>query len=350
MGSINKGIFTVLISLGLEKAAVFIVWSANRCKEGVTIIKSENFTTEPRNLYLDEEVNWVIQADNAEILPALPDNSFRLIYIDPPFNSGKVRKKTTIATIRSDNGDRVGFQGKSYRTVQLGTTSYGDIFSDYLDFIGPRLEQAHRLLTQDGTLYFHIDYREAHYCKVLLDQIFGRHCFINEIIWAYDYGGRSKRKWPAKHDTILVYVKDPKHYFFDQDAIKRIPYMAPGLVSKEKAARGKVPTDVWWHTIVPTNGREKTGYATQKPEGILRRILLASSEEGDRVLDFFAGSGTTAAVARKLNRRFVMIDSNEEAISVMVNRLGKTGVRFVSKSLDPLEVEFLPVDQPELLA
>ena len=198
-----------------------------------------------------------------------------------------------------------------------GATSYADIFDDYLAYIGPRLEHAHRLLTADGTLYFHIDYREAHYCKILLDQIFGRDSFINEIIWAYDYGGRSRRRWPAKHDTILVYAKDPDGYFFDQEAIERIPYMAPGLVSKEKAARGKLPTDVWWHTIVATNGKEKTGYATQKPEGILKRILSASSQENDWVLDFFAGSGTTGAVAQQMNRRFVMIDNNDEAISVM---------------------------------
>lgn len=274
----------------------------------------------------------MICADNAQILPRLPDESFRLIYIDPPFNSGKVQQRETLRTARSEEGDRTGFQGRRYQTVRLGSTSYVDIFDDYLDFIRPRLEQAHRLLTSDGTFYFHIDYREAHYCKVLLDQIFGRQCFINEIIWAYDYGGRSKKRWPAKHDTILVYAKDPDKYFFDQSAIERIPYMAPGLVSKEKAARGKLPTDVWWHTIVATNGREKTGYATQKPEGVLRRILMASSQEGDRVLDFFAGSGTTAAVAQQLNRRFVMIDNNPQAISVIARRLGKAGICYVSSA------------------
>ena len=289
--------------------------------------------------------NWVICADNAEILPLLPDESFRLIYIDPPFNSGKIQRRETIKTARSDQGDRTGFQGRRYRTVRLGSTSYVDIFDDYLDFIEPRLKQARRLLTIDGTLYFHIDYREAHYCKVLLDQIFGRDCFINEIIWAYDFGGRSKRKWPAKHDTILVYTKHPNKYFFDQESIERIPYMAPGLVSKEKAARGKLPTDVWWHTIVPTNGREKTGYATQKPEGVLRRVIMASSQEGDSVLDFFAGSGTTGAVAKQLNRRFVLIDNNEDAMSVMAKRLGSTGVRFVDEELVPLDLELPAMSQ-----
>ncbi len=297
----------------------------------------------------DANRDWVVHADNAQVLPALPDGSFRLIYIDPPFNTGKVQRRTEISTIRSGNGNRVGFGGRRYRTVELGTTSYEDAFDDYLGFIGPRLEQARRLLTVDGTLYLHLDQREAHYCKVLLDQIFGRGCFVNEIIWAYDYGGRSRRRWPAKHDTILVYAKDPERYFFDQDAIERIPYMAPGLVSKAKAARGKLPTDVWWHTIVPTNGKEKTGYASQKPEGVLRRIVSASSQEGDWVLDFFAGSGTTAAVAQKMGRRFVMVDSNEEAISVMAQRLGTIGVHYVDRSLQTLPVQVGQSEQLGLL-
>ena len=291
---------------------------------------------DPEAVDLAGEHNWVLHADNADVLPRLPDGAFRLIYIDPPFNSGRTQRREELATVRSPDGDRVGFGGRRYCTVSVGATSYADIFDDYLGFIGPRLEQAHRLLTADGTLYFHIDYREAHYCKVLLDQIFGRECFVNEIIWAYDYGGRSKRRWPAKHDTILVYARHSDEYFFDQDAVERIPYMAPGLVSEEKAAQGKLPTDVWWHTIVTTSGKERTGYATQKPEGILRRILSASSQEGDRVLDFFAGSGTTGAVAQDMNRRFVLIDDNAEAIAVMARRLGNSGVHYVDAALNPL--------------
>ena len=298
----------------------------------------ERVVTDKTAVDLSGEDNWVFYADNADVLPRLSDGTFRLIYIDPPFNSGKVRRQTELATVRSDNGDRVGFGGHRYRTITLGSTSYSDVFDDYLAYIAPRLEHAHRLLTADGTLYFHIDQREAHYCKVLLDQIFGRDCFVNEIIWAYDYGGRSRRRWPAKHDTILVYAKNADSYFFDQEAIERIPYMAPGLVSKEKAARGKLPTDVWWHTIVATNGKEKTGYATQKPEGIVRRILSASSQEDDLVLDFFAGSGTTGAVAQKMNRRFVMIDNNDEAIAVMARRLGTGGIRYVDGALNPLPI------------
>ncbi len=149
-----------------------------------------------------------------------------------------------------------------------------------------------------GTLYFHIDYREAHYCKLLLDELFGRDAFLNELIWTYDYGAKPRRRWPAKHDTILVYVRTPGGHWFDADAVEREPYMAPGLVGAEKAARGKRPTDVWFHTIVPTNGREKTGYPTQKPEGVLRRIVAASSRPGGWCLDPFAGSGTLGAVCQ----------------------------------------------------
>ncbi len=283
-----------------------------------------------------ENTDYVVLGDNAEVLPKLPDQSFQLIYIDPPFNTGKIQQRLTLRTHSAEHGDRRGFGGRNYVTVETGRKSYGDDFDDYLGFIGPRLEEARRLLADDGTMYFHIDYHEAHYCKILLDEIFGRDCFLNEIIWAYDYGGRPKNRWPAKHDTILVYVRDPAHYYFDQDAVERIPYMAPGLVTAEKAERGKVPTDVWWHTIVPTNGKEKTGYPNQKPEGILRRVVQASSSPGARVLDFFAGSGTTGAVARQLGRRFLLIDDNPEAVAVMQRRLGRSGVSYLTTQGDPM--------------
>jgi site-specific DNA-methyltransferase (adenine-specific) len=267
-------------------------------------------------------IDQVLLGENLQLLPAFADESFQLVYIDPPFNTGKVQARKTLAAVRDEEGQHTGFKGRRYRTRLLAQSSYKDSFEDYLDFLAPRLEQAHRLLAREGTLYFHIDYREAHHCKLLLDEIFGRECFLNEIIWAYDYGGRSKRRWPAKHDTILVYVKDPVHYFFDSEEVDREPYMAPGLVTPEKAARGKLPTDVWWHTIVPTSGREKTGYPTQKPEGILRRIVQASTRPGDWCLDFFAGSGTLGAVAAALGRRYVLIDSNPQAVEIMCARLG----------------------------
>jgi site-specific DNA-methyltransferase (adenine-specific) len=264
----------------------------------------------------------ILLGDNLAILPTLDDRSFQMIYLDPPFNTGRRQRRRSLATTAAPNGDRTGFQGRRFKTRLLSESSYADTFEDYLAFLQPRLAHARRLLTDSGTLYLHVDYREAHYCKLLLDEVFGRDCFLNEIIWAYDYGARSKRRWPAKHDTILVYVKDPDRYFFDAEQVDREPYMAPGLVTAEKAARGKLPTDVWWHTIVPTNGREKTGYPTQKPEGIVRRMVLASTRPGDWCLDFFAGSGTLGAVAARLGRRYVLVDSAPEAYGVMVKRLG----------------------------
>jgi DNA modification methylase len=264
----------------------------------------------------------ILLGDNLPLLAELADETFQLIYLDPPFNTGKTQSRVRLETLPDDDGDRIGFGGRRYRSRVLETSSYQDDFEDYLGFLQPRLEHARRVLTRTGTLYFHVDYREAHYCKLLLDEIFGRECFLNEIIWAYDYGARTRRRWPAKHDTILVYVKYAKEYYFDSDEVDREPYMAPGLVTAEKAARGKLPTDVWWHTIVPTNSAEKTGYPTQKPEGIVRRMVLASTRPGDWCLDFFAGSGTLGVVAAKLGRRYVLIDWNPEAVAIARARLG----------------------------
>jgi site-specific DNA-methyltransferase (adenine-specific) len=282
-------------------------------------------------LLLEREVTGKIYlADNLEVLRTLPSESVDLIYIDPPFNTGKVQQRTQLKTVRSPQGDRVGFQGHRYESIVIGTRRFADLFDDYLAFLEPRLAEAHRVLAPHGSLYFHIDYREVHYCKVLLDQIFGRQCFLNEIIWAYDYGGRPKDRWPPKHDNILLYVKHPSKHVFDVEAIERIPYMAPGLVGPEKAARGKLPTDTWWHTIVPTNGSEKTGYPTQKPLGILRRIVQASSRPGGLVLDFFAGSGTTGVAALELGRRFILVDNSPEALEVMARRFdGVQGIEWV---------------------
>lgn len=259
--------------------------------------------------------------DNLDVIRSFEAGSFDLIYIDPPFNTGKTQARTQIQTVRDDEGDRIGFQGKRYRTVRIGTKAYSDSFSDYLAFLGPRLEEAHRLLKPDGSFFLHIDYREVHYCKVLLDSIFGRESFINEIIWAYDYGARATKRWSPKHDNILWYAKAPEHYTYRYDDIDRIPYMAPGLVGPEKAERGKTPTDTWWNTIVSPNGKEKTGYPTQKPLAILNRIIKVHSNPGDRVLDFFAGSGTTGEAAVRLGRFAVLVDNNPEAIAVMAKRL-----------------------------
>ena len=259
--------------------------------------------------------------DNLPLLADFADGSFDLIYIDPPFNTGKEQVHTQVRTRRDGDGDRVGFQGQRYRTEKLGTLSFADHFDDFLAFLEPRLVELHRLLTPEGSLFLHIDPRESHYCKVLLDVIFGRDCFQNELIWAYDYGGRSKRRWSAKHDSILWYSRHPKRYTFDFEAMDRIPYMAPGLVGAAKAARGKTPTDVWWHTIVPTRGAERTGYPTQKPLGVLERIVKVHSRPGDRLLDCFAGSGTLGEAALRNGRSAVLMDQSEAALQIMAKRL-----------------------------
>ncbi len=261
--------------------------------------------------------------DNLETLRSLGAATVDLIYVDPPFNTGRRQTLARMRVERDQAGDRTGFKGVSYRSTVLGIRSYADAFDDYLGFIGTRLEEARRVLKPDGSIFVHLDCREVHYVKVLMDGIFGRESFMNEIIWAYDYGGRSKSRWPAKHDNILWYAVDPAHYTFNYDAVDRIPYMAPGLVGPGKAARGKTPTDTWWHTIVPTSGAERTGYPTQKPLGILRRIVAVHSNPGDTVLDFFAGSGTTGEAALEVGRNAVLVDDRAEALEVIEGRLAR---------------------------
>jgi site-specific DNA-methyltransferase (adenine-specific) len=268
-------------------------------------------------------VNRIVQGDNLDVLAALPRSFARLAYIDPPFNTGKAQSRDRMRVKHAADGERRGFGGRSYAVERVDSASYDDAFDDYASFLMPRIEAALPCLTPDGSLFVHLDFREAHYVKVALDRLLGRECFRNEIVWAYDFGGRPKRWWPAKHDTILWYTLDPKNYVFRFDDMERIPYMAPGLVGKQKAARGKTPTDVWWHTIVPTNGKEKTGYPTQKPLGVLRRIVSIHSEPGDVVLDFFAGSGTTGQAAAELERGFVLVDEHPDAIDIMERRLSE---------------------------
>lgn len=259
--------------------------------------------------------------DNLSVLKKIESESINLIYIDPPFNTGKVQSRTQIKTFRDDeSGSRKGFGNHMYSSVKLDTYGYNDKFDDFEAFIRPRIEEAYRVLKEDGSFFFHLDYREIHYCKVLIDSIFGRSSFMNEIIWAYDYGARSKKKWPAKHDTILWYAKNPESYTFNYDEMDRIAYMAPELVGEEKARLGKTPTDVWWHTIVSPNGKEKTGYATQKPLGIINRIVKVHSNQGDLLLDFFAGSGTFGESAYLLNRNCILVDQNPDAIKIMKKR------------------------------
>jgi site-specific DNA-methyltransferase (adenine-specific) len=268
--------------------------------------------------------NRIVLGENLAVLKKLKAGSVELIYVDPPFNTGTRQVRRRMKTVRDAAGDRVGFGGRRYRTELLEgeQAGYLDAYDDYVGFLRPRMEEARRVLTETGALFLHIDPRESHYCKVMLDEVFGRACFQNEIIWAYDYGARTKQRWPGKHDTILWYTRDPKRYTFELGETDRIPYMAPKLVGAEKAVRGKTPTDVWWHTIVSPTGKEKTGYPTQKPLGMLERIVRVHSRPGERVLDFFAGSGTTGEAARRNGRSFLLIDKSEDAVRVMERRLG----------------------------
>ena len=284
--------------------------------------------------------HYLYYGDNLAILQQyVADESVNLIYIDPPFNTGKLQKRTEIEVELDAQGDRVGFQGKTYRTHKGETIYYVDKFEsldEYLQFLRPRFEEAYRVLHPHGSFFLHIDYRAVHYCKVMLDEIFGREAFMSEIIWAYDFGGRPKSRWPAKHDNILWYAKTPKHYTFNFDEMDRIPYMAPSLVGKEKAARGKTPTDVWWHTIVSTSGSEKTGYPTQKPLGILNRIVKVHSAPGDLLLDFFAGSGTLGEAAARHNRSSILVDNNIPAIKIIMDRLEAYGIELANVDYNAL--------------
>jgi site-specific DNA-methyltransferase (adenine-specific) len=286
-------------------------------------------------LALDDDL--LVHGENLAVLPLLPDGAFDVIYIDPPFNTGRTQVRTTLRAVADPEGERVGFGGRRYRTEAVGSMAYADAFDDLPAYLEPRLREARRLLAAHGTLYVHLDPRESHYVKVLLDQVFGRECFLNELIWAYDYGAKPRRRWPPKHDVILVYVKDPSAYWFDDAEVDREPYMSPGLVTPEKRALGKRPTDVWWHTIVTTSGAERTGYPTQKPLGVLRRIVAASSRPGGWCLDFFAGSGTLGAAAAELGRRFVLVDASPDAIAVCQARLGDDGDGVTPASSRPAE-------------
>lgn len=260
-------------------------------------------------------------ADNLEVLRDLPEASVDLIYTDPPFGTGKRRKLETIRTGRGEQ-TREGFGGRVYPFEVVSTIEYKDdlAFAEYLGFLEIRLREMHRVLRPTGSLYLHLDHHSVHYARLILDRIFGPDRFLNEIVWAYDYGGRHRDRWPRKHDSILWYAKGDE-WTFNRDEIERIPYMAPGLVGPEKAARGKLPTDVWWMTIVPTNSAERTGYPTQKPVALARRIITASSNPGEVVADFFCGSGTVGVAARELGRDYLLVDSNPEAIAIATERL-----------------------------
>lgn len=276
-------------------------------------------------------VHTIVWFDNLPVLRSLPDGCVRLAYTDPPFNTGRCQHRRRIVATRDDRSARHGFGGRRYRTTPVGSPSFGDVHDDYVAFLEPRLAELGRVLAPDGSLFLHLNWREVHYAKVLLDRLFGRASFMNEIVWAYDYGARTRRRWPAKHDTILWYAKDPRRYVFNYALVDRVPYLAPALAGPEKAARGKTLTDVWWQTVVSPTGREKTGYPTQKPLALAERIVRVHSSPGDLVLDCFAGSGTVGEAAARLGRRFLLVDESAEAVEVMRRRLAPWTPRIVRR-------------------
>jgi len=274
------------------------------------------------------DINSNIQVhyqDNLQFLKSLPDKCINLCYIDPPFNTKKTQKRTNYKMVPDENGS-VGFGGIKYKREAIVSTQYSDTFDDFIGFLRPRIEETYRILKDDGCIYLHLDWREVHYAKIMMDEIFGRDNFMSEIIWSYDYGAKSKCNWAAKHDNILYYTKDKKHYTFNYDKVPRIPYLAPDLAGPEKAARGKAVTNVWTETIVPTNSKEKCNYSTQKPLRILRRIVDVSSNPGDLCIDFFAGSGSFGAACKELGRNCILVDQNPEAIKVMMKRFNLTDI------------------------
>jgi len=276
---------------------------------------------EDKRLSLNDLKDRVLLADCLDTIDAMPEGCVDLIYVDPPFGTQQTRR---LDAIKTGTGERYrnGFGGKEYRFQVVSSLAYRDdmTLDDYLAYLDVRLRGMHRVLKSTGSLYIHLDYRSVHFARMILDDLFGASHFLNEIIWAYDYGGRARDRWPKKHDNILWYSKSST-WAFNRDAIDRIPYMAPGLVGADKAALGKLPTDVWWMTIVPTNSRERTGYPTQKPLKLLERIVLASSDRGDLVADFFAGSGTTGVAALKHGRHYLLVDKNPEAVAIAQRRL-----------------------------
>jgi DNA modification methylase len=272
------------------------------------------------------EPDRLILGDNLDVLASLPDGSVDLIYIDPPFGTGTIRR---------------GGHDSSHR--------YRDVPGDpsrYVAWLHERLAQSRRVLSSHGSLFVHLDYRTVHYVKVELDTIFGRDRFINELIWCYSVGGKSRRSFGRKHDTILWYSRTAEYAFFP-DAVKvprksgshmRVVQTEDGELVQEKTDRksgkvyryplsaGKVPED-WWTDIEILNrgDAERTGWPTQKPERLLERIIQSTTTPGALVADWFCGSGTTGVVAQRLDRRFVLVDRESHAIACAQARLEASG-------------------------
>jgi site-specific DNA-methyltransferase (adenine-specific) len=269
------------------------------------------------------QTNCVHHGQALNFLQSLDDSSIDLIYTDPPFGTGDMQTMSR----------------KKAGTV-ISKIEYSDKFSNYMEFLEPHLWEMHRVLKDTGTMYLHLDWRWVHYAKVVCDEIFGYDNFLNEIIWSYNFGGRGKDRFPQKHDTILVYAKELGKHTFNWDDIDRIPYAAPALQyagrTKEEAekriAEGQVPTDVWSMSIVGTASKERIGYPNQKPLKLIKRIIAASSNPNDIVIDPFVGSGSTAGAAIEMDRRFIVNDASQHAIDTMKKRFANNSVNFVDNT------------------
>lgn len=268
-------------------------------------------------------INQLYQGDNLIIMEKLLEEGYRekldLIYIDPPFLTNANYKGRIVVENRDAKETLEYF---AYRdTWERG-------FASYLEMIYIRLYLLRELLSPKGTIYVHLDYRAVHYVKILMDEIFGRENFLNEVIWAYKSGGTSNRYFSRKHDNILVYSKT-KDYIFNPQLEKSYnrglkPYGFKGVEEFEDEIGWYTLVklrDVWQIDMVGRTAKERVGYDTQKPEKLLERIILTSSNEDSVVGDFFAGSGTTGIVAEKHNRRWIMVDKGGLSLTTINKRL-----------------------------
>ncbi len=282
----------------------------------------------------------LVLGDNLPLLEATPDRSCDLVYIDPPFATG----------VRRRGG------------ADQPASSWQDVPDDperFVTWLSPRLAHCRRTLRRSGSLFVHLDYRTVHYVKVELDRLFGRARLVNEIVWCYSVGGKSRRSFGRKHDTILWYARSADYAFYPDPV--RVPRRAgshmrvtftedghpvqektdrrTGKVYRYPVAAGKVPED-WWADIETLNrgDRERTGWATQKPERLLTRIVAATSAPGDLVADWFCGAATTAVVAQKLDRRFLAVDAAPAAIRCAAARLRDSGHELAARGAPPRDL------------
>ena len=285
------------------------------------------------------EINSIYCGDCKDVMKNFPGECVDLIYLDPPFFSQKKYEDFWIV----DKISKVGFSDKDWEKLRSSIEpnilkQYEDIEKRwkgghkgiyvYIAYMRERLEQCWRVLKPTGSIYLHCDWHAGHYLKVMMDEVFGYNNFQNEVVWYYTAGARGKHNWARKHDTILFYTKSNKWIFNWKDVAEPFEsgmtewrYTKGGQKGKEMPI-GRVPADVFQIQILNTMADERLGYPTQKPEALLEKIIKASSNEGDLVLDPFCGCGTTIAVAKRLKRNFIGIDISRTACDVMNKRLG----------------------------